>query len=273
VEDPFLMAFCTSCGATVQGAFCPQCGTPASAAAAQPAAQQPAPQPAFAPQAPAGQAPPKSGLSTVALVLLIVGGIIVLGIVGIIGTVAYVAHSVTRNPGLFMAKMITAANPDAEVLGTDEGTQTVRIRDRKTGEEVTLSFDDIKKGKLKFSARGSDGKMANVEIGGGEGKMPSWVPTYPGAKAEGNMTASGQSDDGMGEGGVVTFSTPDPASSVTAFYQSKIRELGMKMDLTQLSDSGGMVMGEDEAGKRTLHVMVAGGSGNTTFTVTYGRKR
>jgi len=117
------------------------------------------------------------------------------------------------------------------------------------------------------------GDAGGVFFGGGEGKMPSWVPTYPGAKAEGNMTASGQSDDGMGEGGVVTFSTPDPASSVTAFYQSKIRELGMKMDLTQLSDSGGMVMGEDEAGKRTLHVMVAGGSGNTTFTVTYGRKR
>src|ERR1035438_2227683 len=34
------MAFCTSCGATVQGAFCQQCGTPQSATAAQPAAPQ-----------------------------------------------------------------------------------------------------------------------------------------------------------------------------------------------------------------------------------------
>jgi hypothetical protein len=103
--------------------------------------------------------------------------------------------------------------------------------------------------------------------------MPSWVPTYPGAKAQGNMTAKGESDDGAGEGGIVTFSTPDPASRVTAFYQAKIQEMGMKMDLTQLSGSGGMVMGADEGGKRTLHVMVGGGSGETTFTVTYGRKR
>ena len=258
------MAFCTTCGATVQGAFCQQCGTPLSAAAAQPVTPQ---------AALAAQAPVKSGLSPIVWVLLIVGGIIVLGIVGFVGTVMYVAHSVAKNPGLFMAKIITAANPDAEVLGTDVGTQTVRIRDRKTGEEVTLSFDDIKKGKLKFSARDKNGEMANMEIGGGEGKLPSWVPVYPGAKAQGNMTAKGASGDETGEGGIVTFSTPDSASKVTAFYQAKIQEMGMKIDLTQLSGSSGMVMGEDEAGKRTLHVMVGEGSGETTFTVTYGRKR
>ena len=218
-------------------------------------------------------APVKRGLSPIVWILLIVGGIFVLGIIGLVGTGLYVAHSVAKNPGLFMAKIITAANPDAEVLNTDTDSQTVRIRDRKTGEEVTLSFDDIKKGRLKFSARGKNGEMANMEIGGGEGKMPSWVPTYPGAKAQGNMTAKGESDDGMGEGGVVTFTTPDPPSRVTAFYQDKIKEMGMRVELTQLTGAGGMIMGEDEGGKRTLHVMVGEGSGETTFTVTYGRKR
>jgi hypothetical protein len=111
-----------------------------------------------------------------------------------------------------------------------------------------------------------------MEIGGGEGKMPSWVPVYPGAKAQGNMTANGQGGDGMGEGGIVTFTTPDPASTVRAFYEAKIREMGMSVDLTQVTGAGGMVMGQDEGGKRTLHVMVAEGSGQTTFTVTYGKK-
>jgi hypothetical protein len=184
-----------------------------------------------------------------------------------------VAHTVVTNPGLVMAKIITAANPDAEVLGTDVGSQTVRIRDRKTGEEVTLSFDDIKKGRLKFSATGKNGEVANMEIGGGEGKLPSWVPTYPGAKAQGNMTANGGGADGMGEGGVVTFTTPDPASRVTAFYEAKCKEMGMTVDLTQVSGSGGMVMGSDEGGKRTLSVTIGGGNGDTTFVLTYGRKR
>ena len=257
------MAFCTSCGATVQGAFCQQCGTPLSAAAAQSAA----------PQAPTAVAPVKGKISPIVWILLAVGGIFVLGILGLVGAGLFVAHSVAKNPGLVLAKIITAANPDAEVLSTDPGSQTMRIRDRKTGEEVTLSFDDIKKGKLKFSATGKNGEVANMEIGGGEGKLPSWVPAYPGAKAQGNMTAKGESADGMGEGGVVTFTTPDPPSKVTAFYEAKCKEMGMSVDLSQLGGAGGMVMGADEGGKRTLQSWWAGAAATPRLSVTYGRKR
>jgi hypothetical protein len=263
------MAFCTSCGATVQGAFCQQCGTPLSAAAAQPTAQPAAPQ-----AAPAPAAPVKGTVSPIVWILLTVVGLIVLCFVGCGVFAAYVAHSVARNPGLVLGKIITAANPDAEVLSTDPGSQTMRIRDRKTGEEVTLSFDDIKKGRLKFSATGKNGEVANMEIGGGEGKLPSWVPTYPGAKAQGNMTANGASGDGTGEGGMVTFTTPDPPAKVTAFYQAKCKEMGMSIDLSQLGGAGGMIMGASEDKKRSLQVVVsAEGSGDTTIIVTYGRKR
>ena len=257
------MAFCTTCGATVQGAFCQQCGAqvnPASTPAA--AAQIPI-------ATPVGAAPVKRGLSPLVWILIAVAGIFVLCIVGLVGAGLYVA----KNPGMVMAKLITAANPDAEVLSTDVGSQTVRIRDRRTGKEVTLSFDDVKKGKLKFSATGENGEVANLEIGGGEGKMPAWVPTYPGARAQGNMTAKGESTDGIGEGGVVTFTTPDAPSKVTEFYQEKCRDMGMTVNLSQLSDTGGMVMGADEGKQRTMHVLVAGGSGDTSITVTYGRKR
>jgi hypothetical protein len=258
------MAFCTSCGATVQGAFCQQCGTPLSAAAAQPAPPQ---------AAPVVAAPVKGKVSPIVWILLAIVGIIVLGVIGLVGAGLYVAHTVVTNPGLVLGKIITATNPDAEVLSTDPGSQTMRIRDRKTGEEVTLSFDDIKKGKLKFSATGKNGEVANMEIGGGEGKLPSWVPAYPGAKAQGNMTAKGESADGMGEGGIVTFTTPDPPSKVTAFYEAKCKEMGMSLDLSQLGGAGGMIMGASEDKKRSLQVVVSGeGSGDTTIIVTYGRK-
>ncbi len=262
------MAFCTSCGATVQGAFCQQCGTPLSAVAAQAAVPQALPQ-----AAPASVAPVKGKISPIVWVLLTVVGLFVLGIIGLVGAGLFVAHSVVNNPGLVLAKIVAAANPDAEVLDTNAGSQTMRIRDRKTGEEVTLSFDDIKNGRLKFSATAKNGEVANMEIGGGEGKLPSWVPAYPGAKAQGNMTANGGSGAEMGEGGIVTFTTPDPAPQVTAFYEAKIKAMGMRVDMSALTGAGSMVMGEDEGGKRTLHVMVVGGSGETTFTVTYGRKR
>jgi len=253
------MAFCTSCGATVQGAFCQQCGTPSSAAAAQ-AAPPPAGPPAVA---------LKRKTSVVVWILLAVAGVFVLCIVGLLVAGLYVA----RNPGVAMAKLITAANPDAEVLSTDLGSQTIRIRDRRTGKEVTLSFDDVKRGRLKFSATGDNGEVANLEIGGGEGKLPSWVPTYPGARAQGNLTASGADGGEVGEGGVVTFTTPDPPSKVIAFYDAKCKEMGLSVNVSQLSDTGGLIVGADEGDRRKLHVMVGGGSGDTTITVTYGRKR
>ena len=266
------MAFCTSCGATVQGAFCQQCGTPQSATAAQPAAPQAMPQ--AAPQAAyAGAAPVKGKISPIVWILLAVVGLVVLGIVGLVGAGLYVAKSVVSNPGLMMAKIITAANPDAEVVSTDPRSQTMRIRDRKTGEEFTLSFDDVKQGKLKISATGKNGEVANVEIGGGEGKMPAWVPAYPGAKAQGNMTARGESGDGTGEGGVVTFTTADSPAKVTAFYEAKCKEMGATVNLSAASDAGGMLTCVDEGGKRTLSVMVGGSGGETSFTLTYGRKR
>jgi hypothetical protein len=125
-----------------------------------------------------------------------------------------------------------------------------------------------------MSATGDDGQLATVEIGGGAGQLPKWVPTYPGAKAQGNFTAKGEGADGMGEGGVVSFSTTDPASKVISFYEDKCKEMGMKVDLTSTTADGGMIVATDDAGQRTLHVMVGGGSGNeTTIAVTFGRKR
>ena len=268
------MAFCTICGATVQGAFCQQCGTPSSAAAGQPAAPQAAPP--VAPQAQwgaPGTAPVARKTSPIVWILLGVVGLFVLGVIGLVATGLFVAHSVVNNPGLVLGKIITAANPDAEVLSTDPRSQTMRIRDRKTGEEFTFSFDDVKQGRLKFSAKGKNGEVADMEIGGGEGKLPAWVPAYPGAKAQGNITAKGDSGDGVGEGGVVTFTTSDAPSKVTAYYEAKLKDMGMTVELSAISDNGGMVTGADESGKRTLSVMVGGGGGETSMTVTYGRKR
>ena len=265
------MAYCPSCGATVQGAFCQQCGSALSAPSSTPLST------AGAQPVPAQGVPPAAvvqrKISPIVWILLTVAGIFVLCVVGLVIAGVFVARNVVRNPGMVMAKIITAANPDAEVVSTDMDSQTIRIRDRKTGKEVTLSFDDVKKGRFKISAMGENGEVANVEIGGGEAKLPAWVPMYPGARAQGNITAKGESSDGTGEGGVVAFTTPDPASKVTAFYEAKCREMGMTVDLTQVTDTGGMVLGQDEGGRRTLHVMVAGGSGDTTLTVTYGRKR
>src|SRR5262249_49559896 len=128
------MAFCTSCGAQVKGAFCEQCGAPASAAAggAGAAPQQPqmSPTPMTPPQmSPAGMqpVPPMATKKSNPLVwiLLIIVGLIAVGFVGCVVAVGWFA----RNPGVALAKIITASNPNAEVVSTDSNAKTVTIRD------------------------------------------------------------------------------------------------------------------------------------------------
>ena len=292
------MAFCTNCGATVNGAFCTKCGAPANAAA-QAAPPPPPPQaapPAYAPpvyaqppaQAPMQAMPPAAvsaprKTSPLVWILVVVLGLFVLGGVATVGGLWYVAHRVKqagfdpelmqRNPGLAISKMIAAANPDVEVVTTDEGKGTVTLREKSTGKVVTLNFDDVKNGKISFSAEGNDGGTATVEIGGdAAAKAPSWVPAYPGATSSGGLSLRGSG--ATGEGGSFVFSAKDAPPKVIAFYQQRLQAEGMTVNQSSVGDSGGTVNAEDAASQRTVAVVVApDGYGGSSVNVTFGTKR
>ena len=277
------MAFCTNCGANVTGAFCNQCGTPAGAARGQAMPQAMTPAPSPVPQPAPGVAPAPRKTSPIVWVLVIVLGLFVLGFIGVVGAGYFVVHKarqagldpalISRNPGLAMAKLVTAVNPDAEVIKTDDSTGTITVRDRSTGKVMTFSFDDIRNGKFNMKVQGEDGKTATVEVGGANAKLPSWVPSYPGSTAQGTFSVTGSSNDGSGEGGNFTFTTPDAASKVMTFYQDKTKELGMKANLTTNTTDGGMLIASNEDNQRTLTVVVGKGSSETTVNVTYAVKK
>jgi hypothetical protein len=283
------MAFCTNCGAQVTGAFCNQCGTPAGrpAAASPPPAVAPQAPPASPPQAawtgPApAPAPVARGTSPLIWVLVIVLGLFVLGGIAVVGAGYFVVHKARQagldadllrtNPGLAVSKMIAAANPDVEVLRTDDSAGTITLRNRKDGKVVTLSFDQLRNGKFSMRAFDENGKAATVEIGGNV-KLPSWVPEYPGSTAVATFAAKGDSDGERGEAGNFSFTTKDGPAKVIAFYQDKFRELGMKTEFTAGANTGGVIAASDADDARTLQVIVGGGSGETTVNVTYGRKQ
>jgi|SoiMethySBSTD1v2_1073268.scaffolds.fasta_scaffold129172_2 hypothetical protein len=275
------MAFCTNCGANVTGAFCNQCGTPARAGAGQPAAPPPPVGAAVPPGLP-GAAPAKRKTSPIVWVLVIILGIFVLGFVGVVGTGLFVYSKVKQagvdpelfrtNPGLAVSRLIAAVNPDVEVVRTDEGAGTITMRDKKSGKEVTMTFDQAKSGRVTFSAEDDNGKTATVEIGGANAKLPSWVPVYPGATIQANVTARGDGSNGAGEGGNFSFTTRDPASKVISFYQDKAKEMGFKAKLNAAAGDGGTFIAADEDARRTLSVIAGGGTGETTVNVTYGSK-
>ena len=243
---------------------------------------QAAPPPAMA-QGGVAMPPPPVARRTSPLVwiLIVVLGLFVLGFLGIVGTGFFVAHKLhqagvdtdlmRRNPAAAAARLAAMASKDVDVVSEDENAGTITLRDRHTGKTVTMSFDQAKNGRFTFSAQGDDGKTATLEFGAG--KLPSWVPSYPGSTPQVTIAAKGDSSDGAGEGGNFTFTTSDSASRVLRFYQDKAREMGMQVKLTGTTQDAGMVIATDEDSRRTLTAIIGTDGGSTTVNVTYGAKR
>jgi Predicted membrane protein len=173
------MAFCTGCGADVTGkSFCIQCGKSVAAGASSAAAVA----------APSVSTAPKKISPIVWILVGIFGLFVVLGIALTAGA-AFVAHKVKQNPALAIAKLATVGNPDLEAVAADEGANTVTFKDKRTGETVTMNFDDVKKGKIVFK---SNGKEATIQAHG-EGQNGTLEINSPdgtvkiGAGADGNF--------------------------------------------------------------------------------------
>jgi hypothetical protein len=275
------MAFCTTCGANVDGAFCPQCGTPVSIAQAPPPVPNAPPPRAYAPQSVQpgiGMVPPPPAgaprkMSPVVLVLLIVFGLFFLCFVGLVGFGFFAARAFRNNPGAVIARIITAANPNVDVVNTDNGAGTITIRDRRTGKESTITFDQARNGHFSITANDDRGGNATVQFGGAVNDLPSWVPQYPGAVNTGVFSAKGNDANGKGEGGSFTFTTSDPPRKVLDFYRDKAAELGLKVNLNTDTGSGGMIVAAEEDEKRTLMATANASGASTTVSITYGEKR
>jgi hypothetical protein len=209
--------------------FCTQCGASVTGAFCSQCGTPAAGASAQAPAVP-GAPPVARKTSPVVWVLVIVLGFFVLGGVGAIGLAALVAHHARR---------------------------------------AGISFDRGRDGGFALETRGADGKRATLEFGASSGKLPSWVPAYPGSHPAFTVRAAA---DG-GEGGNFTFKTSDDVSRVKSFYIDKCQFLGMKLNLESTTADAGMIVAVDEGGDgRSLTVVVGSQSGETTVNVTYGRK-
>jgi hypothetical protein len=181
-----------------------------------------------------------------------------------------------NNPGLAMAKMVAATNPNVEVVSTNDRAGTIVVRDKSTGKVTTFKFDpntkrlaitanDGKESRVTIdnngvSATSSDG--TSVKYGAATGNdVPSWVPVYPGSSPEGTMSSASPE----GSQNTFTFKSKDPATKVISYYSDQLKSAGFKIDMTTTTDQGGVVQATDEAKKHTITVIV-GTSGDETST-------
>jgi hypothetical protein len=239
--------------------------------------------------------PAKKGLGVWAWLAIGCVGILVLCGVAVGGFVWWGAHKVKSiaqeyqdNPGMAAVKMLTAMNPDLELVSTDEAGGKVTIKNKKTGEVMTVDLADIKDGKINFE--NAEGKQANINFDqqagklevrgangevasfGGSAQLPSWVPAYPGAAPEGVYSA----EDASQKGGTFGLSTADAVAQVFAYYKQQLEGAGFKVTETHYSaagSEGGMVVGESADGLRTVTFTLATESGKTRVAGVYSEKK
>ena len=281
------MEYCTNCGAQVTGPFCGSCGAPAKANTA---AQGNVPSPPPGGPVPPPPVAPATATKTSPLVWVLAGcgGLIVI-VALIFGVIAYKARqfvsSAQRNPAYATARLMAAANPDIEVLSTDEDRGTMTVRNKKTGETLTINLKDAAKGKFvfeqngkkaEFSAQGS-GDKGSFEIKSSEGSMkfgtdgktPDWVPAYPGATQKGVF--SSQTPKGLA--GSYSFTVNDSIDQVAKYYEDALKKAGLTVTTNSVQQNGAtgmsIISGEDTATKRKAVVTATPSQGATGVSVTF----
>jgi hypothetical protein len=187
-----------------------------------------------------------------------VGGFFLLIVLIVVGGIAYVAH----NPALVWTKMIHAANPNLDIVSMDKGNRIITVHNKETGETFSLTFDDVKNGRL--SMKSSNGR-ATFTINGGSTKLPAWVPDYPGSDPQSTFSAEGQG----GESGTFTFKTRDSSEKVTRFYQDHLQSAGLHVKVTVPR----VLVAQDDTNKHNLTVVIAGEGSDTTVQVTYATNK
>jgi uncharacterized protein YneF (UPF0154 family) len=250
----------------------------------------------FPPPAPA---PKKT--SPIVWILAAVGGLLVLVVLLVMAGGFFLVRKVKqagfdtelmkKNPGLASIKMMAALNPNIEIVSTDESRGIVTVRDKRNGKTFTVNFEDAKKGKFSMTddknqsvtissqGEGSNGAVeikssdGTTKIGGGDTKVPAWIPDYPGSQPQGAFS----SESGSEKSGMFTFKTKDPVDKIVRFYEDGFKTGGLKVTTTVQSGNagspGGAVQAQDEAGKHNCSVVLAGEGGETTVSVTFSAKK
>ncbi len=227
------------------------------------------------------------------ILIWILGGIVVLGLgvtmmCGIGGY--FLLHKakesgfdstlLSKNPVYAAAKMAATLNKDVDVLSTDDGTGTLKVRDKNTGKTTTMRFDAAQK---RMVVTDEDGKQSSISItgegdktalnvqsadgtakfsaGGADAQIPAWVPVYPGAVAKGTFSSEAKGS----KQSVFQVTTKDAPNKVFEYYQGALKTSGFDVKQAFNSPTGGMLIGE--SGNRTLTVTVGASGSETTASL------
>jgi hypothetical protein len=217
--------------------------------------------------------------------LVLVGGAVFVGGVWFVGKkVKGVVEDFEQDPVRAAAELAVKVNPEVELVAVDEAAKTMTIRDKESGEELTVDWSKIAEGEFRFEADGreltieasptEEGGTVRIQDGGGEaeavlraGGAPDagldWFPRYPGAS---ELSIQYTTHAGGARNDYFTFTTADAVERLLDFYEAAFQRQGFevsKSTFTTDSGPGGTILGwtGDQAHTFTL---VVGREGDTT---------
>jgi hypothetical protein len=204
-----------------------------------------------------------------------------------------IAQDYKDHPETAWIKTMAMVNPDVEVVSTDDANGKVTLKNKKTGEVVTLDMKDVKEGKISFTSdKGTSSINMDQQSGqmkvettnangqaqhttatfGGGAKVPDWVPAYPGATSQGVYSA----EDDKQMGGTFGLDTGDSVDQVFANLKGQLESAGYKVTETRYNGPqgmGGLLAGESKDGKRTVTYTMSNEGGKTKVAGVYSEKK
>lgn len=226
------------------------------------------------------------GLMILVLIVVMVGGFFVAR------KVQDVAADFEDNPAMATARMIVKLNPELDEVSTDEDAGTITVRNTRTGETVTVNFEDIEEGKLSFTT--DDGeimvdasqvkdsgsiKVTDEDGGvvfstGGEvsDDVEAWVPIYPGCEPANRHTMRTEQE----QTGGFELETSASVEKALEFYRAALQGEGFEVSVntfTQDESEGGMVNASHaEQGRNVVAIFSSEGGGPTKIVISYAQR-
>jgi hypothetical protein len=241
------------------------------------------------PPPPPGLPTAKKGLSPLAWVGIGCGVLLLLVLIAMGACGLFVKNKVqgfADNPEMTLAEAMVAANPDFEKVSSDADAKTITVRNKKTGEEVTLNLADIKEGRWEVTTKEGTTTMGKegLTVTDAEGKvstygaptsqLPDWLPKYP--NTTGEPSGAFESTSPEGKTATFTIATADPVDQVLTFYETELKGAGFKATkntyATDGATGGGTVSGTSADEKRTFNVLATTDNGQTQAVVSYTEK-
>lgn len=213
------------------------------------------------------------GIGCGALTLLAVIGLFV-GIGWGVKKAGGFISEVQKNPEKFAAEMIVKANPELELITSDEAAGQITFRNKTSGETVTLSYKDVAEGKLSVTRDGEeiilDGSAGggSLRVKNAEGEsiistgqpvaLPAWLPVMEGL----TLAPAGMKSVKEGRETIQTTATAATAAtieSIATFYSDSLDKEGFTVSREQHSTgdfSSQILKARDTDGTRSVTVAI-----------------